>query len=188
MPRTLEEVDKQTWQGQVAQLTQKLKANPNDETALSQLPGFYYDLARWNDAVDAQKKWLAFVQNEPKHDAAWTAQLNLAYRYLALYQLFIRDFAGSLASNDEARKLDSSALGMELTRAEALVFLGHTSEAEVIFLGHRGEKMIPSDPNSSTWENQVNLNFDALQKAGIITPDMAPEIAHIRELLKTPAK
>ena len=183
-----EAFDRQGWEAQATKFEQTLKNNPNDAAALQQLPQLYYSLGRWNDAVDAQKKWLALVQSAPKHDAAWTAQLNFAYRALALYQLYARDFEGVLASTDEAIKLDPTILGPEANHATALLFLGRTSEAEAIFLRYRGQRLNPNDSTSTViWEDQVNRNFDALQKAGIITPDVAPAFAHVRELLKPPS-
>jgi tetratricopeptide (TPR) repeat protein len=183
-----EAFDRQGWAAQATKLEQTLKANPTDATALQQLPPLYYELGRWNDAVELQKKWLALVQSAPKHDAAWTAQLNFAYRALALYQLYARDFDGVLASTDEAIKLDPTILGPQANHATALLFLGRISEAEAIFLRYRGQKINPNDRASTAiWEDQVDANFDALQKAGIITPDVAPEFAHIRDLLKPPS-
>jgi tetratricopeptide (TPR) repeat protein len=183
--RTLGAINKQIWAPQVAQLEQKLKANPNDETALGQLPGMYINSWRWTDAVEAQKKWLAFVQSEPKHDAAWSSQLQNAYGMLGLYQLYSRDFAGSLASNDEARKLDPNDLRSELYHANALLFLGRASEAEAIYLRHRGEIVVPN--NGETWERMIFADFDKFQQVGIISQELAPEVAHIRDLLKPPS-
>jgi hypothetical protein len=142
-------------------------------------------LERWKEAVDTQKAEVVAIKSEPKHDADWSSSLDDAYVSLAWFQLFSRDFEGSLASTEEARKLDATDLTMETNHAHALLFLGRLPEAEAIYLQHRGEKM--SADSDQIWNEVVFGDFDDLQKAGIITKETAPEVAHIRELLKPPS-
>jgi tetratricopeptide (TPR) repeat protein len=166
----------------LAQYQQELKANPNDASALSQLADTYLKLERWQDAVDAAKNYVAFVQRQTNHDARWSNSLASAYIGLSFAQLFIRDFAGSLASSDEAIKLDPKDLVAQTNRAHALLFLGRTKEAEAIYLGHRGENVFTN--SEEKWEEAILGDFDDLEKAGLANA----EIARVRALLKAPAK
>jgi tetratricopeptide (TPR) repeat protein len=180
--RTIEAVDKQVLEGKVTAAEQQVKKTPNDPTALGQLPDLYFEAGRWKEAVDAQKAEVAAIQGEPKHDADWSSNLEGAYVSLSWYQLFSRDFEGSLASTAEARKLDATDLTTETNHAHALLFLGRVPEAEAIYVQHRGEKMAPD--SDQKWDEVILSDFDDLQKAGIISKEAAPEVAHIRELLK----
>ena len=161
---------------------QELKANPNDASALSQLADVYLKLEQWKDAADAAKNNVAFIQRETNHDARWTNSLASAYIGLSFAQLFIKDFAGSLASSDEAIKLNPKDLVAQTNRAHALLFLGRTKEAEAIYLGHRGENVFTN--SEEKWEEAILGDFDDLEKAGLGNA----EIARVRALLKAPAK
>jgi tetratricopeptide (TPR) repeat protein len=170
------------YERQLAQITQALKTNPNDPDAISQLPEVYFRLDRWKEAVDAQKIYIAALQHKPNHDRQWASTLSGADVAMAFYQLFTRDFAGALASSDEALKLDPKSLIAQTNRAHALLFLGRTKEAEAIYLGHRGETVFTN--SDEKWEPAILGDFDDLEKAGLTNP----EIARIRALLKAPAK
>jgi len=183
---TIASVDRQVLEGKVAAAEALLKKDPNDPTALSELPDWYFQLQRWKDAADTQKTELAFIENQPKHDADWSSNLEGAYVSLAWYELFTRDFDGSLTASEEAIKLDATDLTAETNHAHALLLLKRFPEAEAIYLEHRGEKM--SADSDQIWNQVVFGDFDELQKDGIITPDVAPEVAHIREILKPPSK
>jgi tetratricopeptide (TPR) repeat protein len=169
----------------VAAAEEQLKKNPGDPTALSELPEWYFELERWKEAVDTQEAEVASIKSQPKHDADWSSNMEGAYVSLAWYELFTRDFDGSLTASEDARKLDATDLTAETNHAHALLFLKRFPEAEAIYVQHRGEKM--SADSDQIWNQVVFGDFDDLQKAGIITPDVAPEVAHIRELLKPPS-
>jgi len=166
----------------LARYTEELKANPNDENALSRIADVYLKLERPKEAVHAGKSYVAFVQRQTKHDTEWSKTLSGAYVGLAFAQLFNRDFAGSLASSDEAMKLNPKDLVAQTNRAHALLFLGRTKEAEAIYLGHRGEKVFAG--SDEKWEEAILGDFDDLEKAGLTHP----EFARLRSLLKPPAK
>jgi tetratricopeptide (TPR) repeat protein len=185
VPRTIQAVDKQVLEGKVAAAEEQLKKNPGDPTALSELPEWYFELERWKEAVDTQEAEVASIKSQPKHDADWSSNMEGAYVSLAWYELFTRDFDGSLTASEDARKLDATDLTAETNHAHALLFLKRFPEAEAIYVQHRGEKM--SADSDQIWNQVVFGDFDDLQKAGIITPDVAPEVAHIRELLKPPS-
>jgi tetratricopeptide (TPR) repeat protein len=164
------------------QFEQQLKTNPNDESALRQLPNVYYNLGRWNEAVDAEKTRIAFIQRQTKHDSDWSKTMAGAYVSLSWYQLFARDFAGALASSDEAINLDRTNLAAETNHAHALLFLDRAQEAEAIYLQHRGEKVFAG--SDEKWEQAILTDFDDLEKAGITHP----EFARLRVILKPPSK
>ena len=166
----------------LAQYAQALKTNPNDPDAISGLPQVYFRLDRWKEAVDAQKIYIAALQRKPNHDSQWASTMSGADVAVAFYQLFTRDFAGSLASSDEAIKLDPKSLIAQTNRAHALLFLGRAKEAEAIYLGHRGENVFSN--SDEKWETAILGDFDDLEKAGLTNP----EIARIRALLKAPPK
>jgi tetratricopeptide (TPR) repeat protein len=161
---------------------QELKSNPNDENALSRIGDVYLRLERWKEAVDAQKTYIAWLQRQPKHDAEWTNSLAGADIGLAWFQLFSRDFSGSLASSDEAIKLNPKDLAAQTNRAHALLFLGRTKDAEAIYLGHRGEKVFAN--SDEKWEDAILTDFDDLLRVGITNP----QFARLRGLLKPVAK
>ena len=166
----------------LAQYRQKLKANPNDQNALSQLPGAYFHLEHWKEAVEAAKTYVAFLQRQTNHDSEWSNALSGAYVELAWYQLFVRNFAGSLASSDQAVKLNPKDLAAQTNRAHALLFLGRTKDAETIYLQHRGEKVFSG--SDEKWETAILGDFDDLERAGITHP----EFARLRGLLKAQTK
>jgi tetratricopeptide (TPR) repeat protein len=166
----------------LARYTQDLKTNPNDENALSRIGDVYLRLEKWKEAVDAQKAYIAWLQRQPKHDAEWTNSLAGADIGLAWFQLFSRDFSGSLASSDEAIKLNPKDLAAQTNRAHALLFLGRTKDAETVYLGHRGEKVFAN--SDEKWDDAILADFDDLSKAGITNP----EFARLRGLLKPAAK
>jgi len=166
----------------LARYTAELKGNPNDENALSRIGDVYLRLDRAKEAVDAQKNYVAWLQRETNHDAAWSNSLSGAYVGLAWFQIFTHDFAGSLASSDEALKLNPKDLAAQTNRAHALLFLGRTKDADAIYLGHRGEKVFAN--SDEKWEDAILGDFDDLEKGGVANPNFA----RLRALLKAPAK
>ncbi len=157
-------------------LLDDLKRNPASETALYHLPYVYFDLKLWNDAVQAGENWIAYVQREPE-DADRQSSLLDAYVSLSWHQIFVRDFAGALATTDAAMKIDSSDLYVATNRAHALLFLGRTQEADAIYLGNRGKKM--ETDSDQTWDQTILQDFNDLEAAGITSP----EIPRLRKLL-----
>jgi len=166
----------------LARYTEELKANPNNVNALSGIATVYLHLDRPQEAVDAEKNYIAWLQRRPTHDVQWTNTFAGAEVSLAWYEIFIHDYAGSLAMSDEAIKLDPKDLAAQTNRAHALVFLGRTKDAEAIYLGHRGEKVFAN--SDEKWEDAILNDFDDLEKAGLANP----EFARVRGLLKPAAK
>lgn len=164
------------------QVQQNLKANPNDVASLRSLPTAYFNLRRWNEAVEAEKNWLRIIEHESGSDAERTKNLVSAYVGLSWYQLYVRDFAGALASTDAGKKLDDTNLYLETNRAHAFLFLGRTQEAQAIYLGNRGKKLDPKQ--EQTWDKAILKDFDELEGAGLTNP----EISQIRRLLSPEQK
>ncbi len=100
-----------------------------------------------------------------------------AYLALSWYQLFARDFAGTLASTDAGRRAEGAGLAIETNRAHALLFLGRIPEAEGIYRAHIGEKMGSGD--ARPWEQAILQDLDDLEKGGLTHP----EIARIRKMM-----
>ena len=164
----------------LARYTDELKANPNNVNALGGIGTVYLHLDRPKEAVDAEKNYIGWIQRQPTHDAAWSLRLSAAENSLAWYEIFVHDYAGSLASSDEAIRLDPKDLAAQTNRAHALVLLGRVKEADAIYLGHRGEKVFAN--SDEKWEHAILNDFDDMEKAGITNP----EFARIRALLKPP--
>ncbi len=100
---------------------------------------------------------------------------------LSWYQLFARDFAGALASADEARKLDPDHLFTESQRAHALMFLGRNRKPKQIYVGNIGRKMDGSR-NSNLGSSQFSRTLRLLENEGITNR----ELTRIRGLLRRP--
>lgn len=156
---------------EAALLLEVLKQNPKNKQALMALPEVYYQEKSWNDAVRAEDHWIAYVK-DPKADAQTrtgrNADLLDGYRNLAWYQLFARDFAGAVASADEGMQGAAGNLELAAEKAEALMFLNRTQEADAIFLGNRGKKVAWGE----TWEELVLHDFSLLEKGGLSSPEM----------------
>jgi tetratricopeptide (TPR) repeat protein len=182
IPRLRTLLQRPGYERQLAQYTQKLKTNPNDEDALRQLPNVYFHLDQKKEAVDAGRGYVEFLQRQTNHDANWSSALSGAYIALAYHQLFIRDFSGALESSDDALKLNPKDLVAETNRAHALLFLGRVPDAETVYLQYRGRNISPD--SDQKWEEAILNDFDDLESAGITHP----YFANLRGLLHSKSK
>ena len=98
-------------------------------------------------------------------DAAAENIGGLAYDFL-----LVRAFDKSLTASDQAIAAAPDQIWIYANRAHALMFLGRTDEARVLYLAHRGEKLAPDE--SDLWEKAVLDDFAALRKAGLTDPLM----------------
>jgi tetratricopeptide (TPR) repeat protein len=164
---------------------QALASNPNDSSALYDLPFRYSDDKRWKAAVVAENAYIAFLRRQSMPDSTRIKQLTDAYLSLSWYQLFARDFSGALASADAGKQLDSADVDLDTNRAHALLFLGRLQEAEAIYFGNRGKTMGPGDPRK--WEEVILDDFSSFARDGLIDPSVGSptntEIERIRKLL-----
>jgi hypothetical protein len=101
-----------------------------------------------------------------------------AFANLSWFALFSHHYEEALAAAERSNKLNPSDLVPVTNRAHALMFLGRTAEAKVIYLAHKGEPL-----NGKTWEDVVAADFALLRKAGITHPLMA----EIEAAFKPPA-
>lgn len=150
------------------QVQQLLKATPDDLTSLRSLSRAYFRLKRWDEAVGTEKKAIAQLERERStRSADRSADLFDSYIALSVYQLFSHDFAGALDSSDLARKLDATDLRADRERAHALLLLGHTNDAEAIYLQNVGKKI-----ESSDWKETIFADFKLLKANGLSHPEV----------------
>ena len=162
---------------QVKEYEKRVADDPNDGSVLGDLASAYFTLKRWDDAEAAQKKWVAFVRDSGKVDAKQL--LGPAYSNLAWFDLFAKDFNGSLAACEEGRKHPVISLTLETNCAHALMFLGRTEEAEAIYMKHRGEKMRAD--RSATWDQTVRQDFLDLRDAKVESPEMGKVLGELEK-------
>lgn len=85
----------------------------------------------------------------------------LYFAVLAMRLILAGRFDTALECINELVTLAPHDLSLQATRAHALMFIGRTKEAEIIYFAHRGEQ-IGGEP----WENFIGREFDALRGAG----------------------
>jgi tetratricopeptide (TPR) repeat protein len=139
-----------------------------------------YCQRKYTEAIASQQMALAVAKKEGGDGGR--RQTAEAYFALSRYELFARDFAAVLADSEAGLALDPAYLSLLAKRAHAYLFLGQIREAEQIYRAHRGE--IIDAKSNRTWEQVVLKDFDELEKSGLT----CPEVARIRELLKTDVK
>jgi hypothetical protein len=161
-----------------------LKLYPADTTALRDLPHIYSDEKQWNDAFHAEENWIAYVKENVKDPADQKSDLTSAYAELAWDQLLTRDFAGALASAIAGQAIDSTDPYLAVYRADALLFLGRTKEADAIYLGSRDREIMGNELGGQSWESFVLDAFDELESDGLTNP----EITKVRKQLSARAK
>jgi hypothetical protein len=93
-----------------------------------------------------------------------TALLPLAWR-----QLFSREFKQALASSERAIALDPENLAYATNQAHALMFLGRPKAAQDVYLKYKARRI----GEEKLWEQVILEDFAALEKQGLIHPQMA---------------
>ena len=161
-------------QRDLAEAQQKLKENPGDLATLKQLVKLYAEMKRWKDGEVAQKEVVSQVQREDSQKKDHAANLRQAYFGLWYFQIFARNFSGALASAEAVTKLDPADLLGDETRAAALLLMGHTAEAEEIYLRNVGKKV-----GDDEWSESVSGDFRTAESEGLTNP----EFQHIRDLM-----
>jgi hypothetical protein len=86
---------------------------------------------------------------------------------LSWYGLFAQKYTEALTAANRSLALDPPNLVPVTNQAHALMFLGRTGEAELIYLAHKGEKM-----GDKPWEMVISEDFAELRKAGVTSPAM----------------
>ena len=82
--------------------------------------------------------------------------------------LIARDFAGALATLDQATPAAPEQNWLDLVRAAALMFLDRGDEARTLYDKHRGEKTY----GGKTWEAAAREGFANLRAKGLASPLM----------------
>lgn len=113
-------------------LREQLAKNPNDESALRNLPGRYSKLHRWKEAAEAEQNWVNVSISKPKDAMEPKATMAKYYDSLSWYQLRAGEFNEGLSSADAGKKLDPSSILLEADRAHALMLVGRVREAGAI--------------------------------------------------------
>lgn len=127
-----------------------------------------------------QQKLIVFKEYE---NEATIPDMISSYGNLSCYYLFVKEFpkAEESARNgiDLAHKhqMDSTALWINTNLAHALLFQGKFEEARTIYLQYK-DQPYPQEPEK-TFRELFLKDFDELEKAGMMHPD----VAKIRELL-----
>lgn len=89
---------------------------------------------------------------------------------LAYYAVLARRFSTALQAADAAITVAPDEIWLYSNRADALMFLGRTREARVIYLKYRGTR-IPQAGEKS-WEGAILDDFNNFRKAGLTSPLM----------------
>jgi tetratricopeptide (TPR) repeat protein len=146
----------------------KLETTPNDAELLADAVRMNERLGRRADAAPLQARIVEVLKanKDTKKDALLNAYISLSW-----YQLFARDFDGTLASAAAGHEIDPNDLFLETNRAHALLFKGQIREAEAVYRAHLGKKL--SATSNLIWEAAILQDFDDLEKAGITSPNVA---------------
>jgi len=120
--------------------------------------------------VAAQQKLIALLQ--ANQTAGSDGNLASAYLKLSWEQILARDFAGALATTDVGLKLKPGNLMFETDRAHALLFLGRKAEADALYRGNIGKKMVAADGSAmnATWEESILDDFTSMDQYGLSNP------------------
>jgi len=87
---------------------------------------------------------------------------------LSWYQLFTGQYNTVIATADQAAAISKDYISIDTNRAHALMLMGSTDEARVIYNKHRGKET----QNKKTWDSEVLDDFAELEQAKIKHPLM----------------
>jgi hypothetical protein len=146
---------------------ESVKGNPDDEYALKQLIFLYSDQKRWSDAAQADQNWIAHLLRHSKDDKTYNDDMVQAYTGLAADQLLSHDFNGALATAKTLKAFAPNNLQADRMNAHALLLLGHTQEAEAIYLSNYGKPL-----GTTTWEAQITVDIKGFPSEGLDNPDL----------------
>jgi len=146
----------------------RLEAAPTDRKILTEALDLAVKLNRRSDAAPLQARLVELLQKD-----ATTSKddLRRAYVSLSWYDLFAKDFTGTLAAVEAGHKIAPDDLFLETNRAHALLFLGRIGEAEAVYRANMGKKL--SATSNLIWEAAILQDFEDLEKAGVTSSDVA---------------
>jgi TPR repeat protein len=148
------------------------KSDARAKPQLEELPikeaagaGHYAQALQLQEAL-AAKQEAAETKRNPGEETA------RAFKGVAWYALFAREFTKALTASDRAHAaLLANDLGIEANRAHALMFLGHGNESKALYLAHKGKPVSWRD--RKLWERAIVEDFAQFRKAGLTHPMMA---------------
>ena len=88
---------------------------------------------------------------------------------MAFYLLLAHDFTDALQAADQTISLAPAEIWLYTNRAHALMFLGRTNEARMLYLKYRGEKNVH---DGKPWPTVILEDFTEFRKAGLSNPLM----------------
>jgi TPR repeat protein len=101
-------------------------------------------------------------EGKPGEDTA------LALHKVAWRALFAREPGRALTAAERAHELLPENLGIETSRAHALMFLGRQKEAEALYLAYKGQRV----SDDTGWERVIANDFAEFRNAGLTHPMM----------------
>jgi rhodanese-related sulfurtransferase len=108
----------------------------------------------------------SFPGNDNVRTNAWTSSGALGS---LAYQLVLSgDFARGLQAADDALSVVPNQVWIQVSRAHALLFLGHPDEAREIYTRFRGQTM----DNGRPWDDALRTDFAELRQHGLANPLM----------------
>jgi TPR repeat protein len=147
------------------------KSDARAKPQLEELPikeaagaGHYAQALQLQEAL-AAKQEAAETKRNPGEETA------RAFKGVAWYALFAREFTKALTASDRAHALLPDNLVIETNRAHALMFLERRKESKALYLAHKGKPL--SEHDARLWERVIVEDFAALRKAGLRRPMMA---------------
>jgi TPR repeat protein len=130
------------------------------------------EAGRHDEALQLQEALAAKVEAvDTEREGKPGEETARALNEVAWRALFAREFTKALTVADRAHALFPDDLGIETTRAHALMFMGHREEAEALHIAHRGKPV--SGQDAKLWERAIAEDFAEFRKAGLTHPMMA---------------
>ncbi|HEY1270956.1 MAG TPA: hypothetical protein VGF08_03190 [Terriglobales bacterium] len=111
----------------------KLETGNSDPGALKELLAICAQNERWDERIFAEQRIVNLLERIPTKDSDTRSKLVSDYGNLAWYQLMLGRFSDGLSSAESGKKYTSSSQNLDSMRADALLFLGRTQEADAIY-------------------------------------------------------
>ncbi len=126
---------------------------------------------RYSEARQLEEALAAKIEaRETEREGKPGGETVQALNSIAWYALLARDYGRALTAAERAHTILPDELIVETNHAHALMFLGRETEAEALYLSHKGERLSKAD--NRLWESAIAEDFAELQKAGVTDPMM----------------
>jgi molecular chaperone GrpE len=123
----------------------------------------YEEAARLQEKIAAAVRRIETAAEGKPGDGTLGALLSLSW-----YQLFTGQYDTVIATADQAAAISKDYISIDTNRAHALMLMGSTDEASVIYNKHRGKET----QNKKTWDSEVLDDFAEMEQANIKHPLM----------------